>query len=250
MFIEMINLDDKREWIKAKESFFRKMYCDTYYPAECKLRMYAHSYGLYETPKSYVNGVAYNDGSWLIYNTCRKKGKTLRNKIYCKTKKDLIEYVYGYLCFLKKIGITDAEEMTYYAMCYVIYKLTFRKGLFSCAKNKWELLEMAKGVLKKDVNDIKCQRKDPRKTALDPKIKKDMTVGEKTKIVKRLQRDRTDELIEKWYDPMLSIRKNVDVFRKNNVPVGKATLERYLKRKKEECPHIDFDDKNKDNADL
>lgn len=218
------------------------MYSDTNYPVECSRRMYAHFYGLYETPKSYVDGVAHNDGSWLIYNTCRKKGKTLRNKIYCKTKKDLIEYVYGYLCFLKKIGITDVEEMTYYAMCYVIYKLTFRKGLFSCAKNKMELLEMAKGVLKKDVNDIKCQRKDPRKTALDPKIKKDMTVGEKTRMVKRLQRDRTDELIERWYDPSLSIRKNVEKFRKNDVPVSKATLERYLKRKKEECPHIDFND--------
>ena len=38
-----------------------------------------------------------------------------------------------------------------------------------------------------------------------------------------------DDLIEKWYDPGLSVRENVKRFKMNNVPISKARLEIYLR---------------------
>lgn len=229
-----MELDFKEKWIKRRQRLYNSLLADPAYPYEYKRRVQQHPYGMYETPKVYdENGVAFNDGSWLIYNTCRVADDKFRGKVFCKTKKQIVEYIYGYMCFLKKVGVQERDEMIYHAICYIIYKLTYRRGLFpESKKNIEKLIELAVSVLKKAPEDIKCTRVDRRKFCLDPKIKKMKTTGQKTSMQKKVQKQMKDDLIKKWYDPGLSVRKNVMYFKKNNVPVSKARLEIYLKEHK------------------
>ena len=229
-----MELDFKKDWIKRRQRLYYNLLSDPSYPVKYKSRVQANPFGLYETPKVYdENGVAYNDGTWLVYNTCRVSNAKFRGKIFCKNKQQLLEYLYGYMCFLKKVGVEERDEMIYHAICYIIYKLTYRKGLFRDTNASIEKLkELATSVIKKDVEDIKCSRVDKRKCCLDPKIKKTMTTGQKTSLQKKAQKQMKDELIEKWYDPGLSIRENVKYFKKNNIPISKARLEIYLRERR------------------
>jgi hypothetical protein len=226
-----MDLDFKNDWIRRRQRLYHNLMCDLAYPDEYKWRIQQHPYGLYETPKHYdENGVAYNDGTWLIYNTCRVNENRFRGKVFCKTKKQLLEYLYGYMCFLKKVGVEERDEMIYHAICYLIYKLTYRKGMFKDSKQSIEkLIELATSVIKKESVDINCSRIDKRKYCLDPKIKKTLTTGQKTGWQKKVQKQMKDDLIEKWYDPGLSVRENVKRFKMNNVPISKARLEIYLR---------------------
>ena len=85
---------------------------DPGYPNKNKCRIQQNVYGLYESPKVYdEKGIAYNDGTWLIYNTCRIKGGKFRGRLFCGTKKQLLEYLYGYMCFLKKVGVDERDSV-------------------------------------------------------------------------------------------------------------------------------------------
>jgi ribosomal protein L20A (L18A) len=229
-----MDLDFKKDWIKRRQRLYLNLLADPAYPNKYKSRVRANPFGLYETPKVYnENGVSFNDGTWLIYNTCRITDKKFRGKVFCLTKKQLLEYLYGYMCFLKKVGVEERDEMIYHAICYLIYKLTYRKGLFKDTKANIEILKaLATSVIKKDIDDIKCSRIDRRKYCLDPKMKKVMTTSQKTSFQKKVQKQKKDELIEKWYDPGLSVRGNVKYFKKNNIPISKARLEIYLREHK------------------
>ena len=207
---------------------------DSGYPDKNKCRIQQNVYGLYESPKVYdEKGIAYNDGTWLIYNTCRIKGGKFRGRLFCGTKKQLLEYLYGYMCFLKKVGADERDEMIYYSIGYIINKLTYRKGLFPDSKQNMEKLkELAKSVLKKEIEEVTCARADKRNSCLDPKIKKSMTTAQKTSIQKKAQKQQKDDLIKQWYDPGKSVRGNVKYFKENNIPVSKARLEIYLREHK------------------
>ena len=207
---------------------------DSGYPDKNKCRIQQNVYGLYESPKVYdEKGIAYNDGTWLIYNTCRIKGGKFRGRLFCGTKKQLLEYLYGYMCFLKKVGVDERDEMIYYSIGYIINKLTYRKGLFPDSKQNMEKLkELAKSVLKKEIEEVTCARADKRNSCLDPKIKKSMTTAQKTSIQKKAQKQQKDDLIKQWYDPGKSVRGNVKYFKENNIPVSKARLEIYLREHK------------------
>ena len=226
----IMELDFKKDWISRRKRLYFNLMTDPAYPDKYKIRIQDYPLGLFESPKVYdKNGIAYNDGTWLLYNTCRITGNKFRGKVLCKTKQQLLEYLYGYMCFLKKVGVDERDEMIYHSICYIIYKLTYRKGLFKDTKaNIEKLKELASSVIKKDMGEIKCSRIDKRKYCLDPKIKKRMTTAQKTSLQKKGQKQKKDELIEKWYDKGMSVRKNVENFKKNNLPISKARLEIYL----------------------
>lgn len=229
-----MELDFKKDWIKRRQRLYYNLLSDPAYPDKYKRRVRGNPYGMYETPKVYnENGVAFNDGSWLIYNTCRVTDNKFRGKVFCLTKKQLLEYLYGYMCFLKKVGVEERDEMIYHSICYLIYKLTYRKGLFKDTKKNIEKLkELATTVLKKDITEINCSRIDRRKYCLDPEIKKTMTTAQKTRMQKKVQKQMKDEYIEKWHNPKLSVRENVKYFKKNNISISKARLEIYLREHK------------------
>ena len=81
-----MELDFKEKWIKRRQRLYNSLLADPAYPYEYKRRVQQHPYGMYETPKVYdENGVAFNDGSWLIYNTCRVADDKFRGKVFCKS---------------------------------------------------------------------------------------------------------------------------------------------------------------------
>ena len=229
-----MDLDFKKDWIGRRKRVYFNLMTDSGYPDKNKCRIQQNVYGLYESPKVYdEKGIAYNDGTWLIYNTCRIKGGKFRGRLFCGTKKQLLEYLYGYMCFLKKVGVDERDEMIYYSIGYIINKLTYRKGLFPDSKQNIEKLkELAKSVLKKEIEEVTCARADKRKSCLNPKIKKSMTTAQKTSIQKKVQKQQKDDLIKQWYDPGKSVRGNVKYFKENNIPVSKARLEIYLREHK------------------
>ena len=201
--------------------------------------------GIYETPKSYSDGVAYNDGSWLVYNTSRiiKKGDMAlyKDKVFCQDKSQVIDDLYSYILFLRKIGIEVAYEMNYYAVAFLTKYLRFYDGVFDCTMdNKKKVGEICQSALNKEPKEIDCStRTDSRKFALDPKMIEKMTRGmtrkqataETTRFQKRVMKQMKDELIRKWYDPRLSVRDNITkVFRSNGIEdVSPSRLQQWIK---------------------
>ena len=172
----IINWDNKKEWVNKRKDLYRRILTNKYIPDISKQRVQDYSKGLWETPKTFVDGYAYNDGTWLKYNTYRVKGGKFHNKIYCKTKKDVIEQLYSYLCFLKKIGVTNTLEMGYFAVCHIIWKLTFVEGMYE--PNKTNLTKMEKMAATVQRNDVICERRDTRQYCMDPKLKRGKTTGQ------------------------------------------------------------------------
>ena len=201
--------------------------------------------GIYETPKSYdVDGVAYNDGSWLIYNTSRiikKGGNALyKDKVFCKDKSQVIDDLYSYALFLRKIGIEAVYEMNYYAVAFLTKYLRFYDGVFNCTwDNKKKVDELCRSAINKEPEEIDCNtRIDTRKFALDPdlvkRIKsgktKKQAIGDTTRLQKRTQKQMKDDLIRKWYDPKLSLQENVKMFKDNGIKkVSKSRLQQWTK---------------------
>lgn len=199
--------------------------------------------GIYETRKTYENGIAYNDGSWLIYNTsrrCKHADKVIyKDKIFCSSKSQLIEDLYSYVLFLRKIGIDVMYEMHYYAIAFLVKYLRFYDGMFNCtADNQRKIGELCQSAMNKEPEEIDCDtRKDARQFAIDPDMIDRMTKGmnkaqataEVTKLQKRILKKRTDNLIEKWYQPELSIRKNVEALKAHGVEVSVGRVHQWIK---------------------
>lgn len=221
--------DDKTEWEGKRKDWYEFIIKHHTLPDVIKQRVYDYRKGLWETPKVFVDGFAYNDGSWLLYNTCRKKGCTLHNKVFCKTKKDVIKQLYSYLCFLKKVGVNNYLEMMYFACCHIIYKLSFKKGIWDTSKKNIDLLnDLVKRVNSKEVT---CDRKDTRKYCIDPKLKEELDKGKITGIQRRKDKEMTYKRIEQLYDPDLTRQQNLDKFKENGLVVSESTLKRWKRTK-------------------
>ena len=83
--------DDKKNWVYLRKDLYRDILTSPSIPVDCKQRVCHYPKGLWETPKTFVDGYAYNDGTWLMYNTFRKRGGKLHYKVMCKTKKDVVD---------------------------------------------------------------------------------------------------------------------------------------------------------------
>ena len=174
----------------------------SYSPDDMIDRVKAYQKGLYETPKMYDDGYAVNDGSWVKYY--------YNGRFRCKNKEEIGRYVYGYVCFLIKAGIDDWDELWYYTLCFLIDRLEYREGLFGCSLDNRGWLESAiRKACEKRPQEVWTAKKDKRRHCLDPRVKKDMPVGEKTHLQKKKDKEITDARIAERYDPWLdSIRKN------------------------------------------
>ena len=61
-----IKWNDKKEWGNKKKDWYRRILMSPYISVKIKERVQDYSKGLWETPKTFVDGYAYNDGTWLI----------------------------------------------------------------------------------------------------------------------------------------------------------------------------------------
>lgn len=238
LFLSM-RWDSKKDWIGKKKELYLRIMTSPYLPLKVKERVQTYSNGLWETPKVYTDGFAYNDGSWLLYNTCRSKGGTFKNKIYCKTKNDVIKNLYSYLSFLKKVGLTNTLEMGYFATCHIIYRFSLPEGVFpQKSANMVQIEELIKKVTK---NDVSCDCKDPRNYCMDPKMKKGKKKGQITMIQRMKDKELLWKKIEELYDETLTNSQNIARFKEEGLEVSESTLHRW-KRQYRGCQMV-FDDK-------
>lgn len=219
--------DNKKDWVRRRKELYLLILPSSSVPVMSRQRIYDYKKGLWETPKTYVNGYAYNDGSWLIYNTFRVKDGKFHNKVLCMTKKDVILQLYSYLCFLKKIGVSNFWEMQYFAVCHIIWKLTFKKGLWKdTIKNRNHIEKLIKTVSGKEVT---CYRTDTRKYCIDPKLKKGKTKGQVTGLQRKKDKELNCKRIEELYNPALSNKQNLNMFKEKGLDISERTLQRWKK---------------------
>lgn len=199
-----MELDRKVRWRSFRDELYDRIVDGSYSPDNMINRVKAYKGGLYESPKEYVDGYAVNDGSWVKYY--------YNGRFRCKNKDEIGRYLFGYVCFLIEAGIDDWDEFLYYSLCFLIDRLEYREGLFGCSlENKGRIESTIRIARAKKPQEVWTAKKDKRRHCLDPKVKKDMTVGEKTHLQKKKDKEITNARIAERYDPNLkSIRKNAD----------------------------------------
>lgn len=218
---------------------------DGFQERDIAYRVQNNCWGIYETLKVYdEDGVAYNNGTWIIFNTSRMKRYDdkvfYKEKVFCRDKNHVIDVLYSYVLFLRKIGIEVVYEMNYYAVAFLIKYLRFYDNVFECTMdNKKKVGELCQTAFNKDPEDIDCStRIDPREFALNPVIierkTKGMARSQATGVItswqKKVQKQMKDELIEKWYNPKLSERDNIKWFRDNGIEdVSLSRLHQWIK---------------------
>ena len=212
-----MELDEKTLWKKFRDEAYSIITWDLS-PSEKE----KYEGGLFGSPKTYVGGVAYNDGTWVKY--------VHSGKLWCRDKDEIGRYLYGYVCFLLKAGDFDSSEMWYYSLCFLIDTLEYKKGLFGCsAKNKKMIDTIIRNVCWKIPETIMTAKADKRAFCIDPKLMEGMTVAEKTRLQKKIQKELTDARIAELYDRELSIRKNVERFREKGLDISPSRLHQWLK---------------------
>lgn len=248
--MKSVKLDEKREWYEERVELSRMLLtkASTHYKLLiqkhwCKETMKFTP--LYETPKVYDDqGVAYNDGSWVIYRTV--KNKTVN--IFCKTKNRLLRTFISYMDFLKLAGIDNASVMYLFTLIFMD-RLKWYQGLFDCTnENKKWLQEKIVKVLQTSNDEITKNwtrnqkiRKgcwDDRKFALDTTgMSKSEVTRKQMKVMNK--KEKTDKNIEKYYDAEKSIRKNWKILKENGVKCSLSRLGNWVREHKESVQNGD-----------
>ena len=211
--------DEKVLWKKLREESFRMV---TWGLSDEEKKDYYR--GVYETPKTYVNGYAINDGTWVRY--------IHTGKLWCKNKEEVLRYMYGYVCFLLKAGKYDSLELFHYCLCFLIDMLEYKKGLFGCSMENRANIDLIIGkVCQKNPADVKTAKIDKRRFCLDPKMKKGKTVAEKTSLQKKKDKAMTDARIAELRDPQKekSVRDGARIITERGFPVSYSRYQQWLK---------------------
>lgn len=239
--MKRFELDNKKDWFKVRESIYRGIITDS--SIELEDRLFCQKMKntvIYESPKTFVDGVAYNDGTWVKFHTFRtKKGGKLVGNIRVMGVNDLLRTIYSYMVFLRMTGIENEKLLVYFSAMF-FDRLTYPKGMFpSNNDNIRRLLELARRVLKRSKEDLtkdwtrdESEQRvgcwDDREFCLETS---GMTRSEATKMQNKVmdKKKRLDEQIEKFYDQDKSIAENLDILHSNGVKVGKSRFCLWLK---------------------
>lgn len=198
---------------------------------------------IYESPKTYVDGIAYNDGSWVIYETFRtNKGGKLIGNFRIKDLNDLIRRLYGYMVFLKLAGISNKKMLVYFTVVF-FDRLVYQKGMFDCNwKNKDILNKLADRVLCKSNDELTkgwTRGKDKNKKGCwdDRKFCLDTSGMSKSEVSKKRnevlgKKQKLDDQIEELYEDGKSIKEMLDILHRNGVKIGKSRYCLWLKEHK------------------
>ena len=65
--------------------------------------------------------------------------------------------------------------------------------------------------------------------ALDPDMTRKMDQGSIVRWHKRIRKQMTDEEIRKWYNPRLSVRKNIEVLKEHGIEISVGRLHQWIK---------------------
>ena len=248
--MKSVKLDKKREWYEERVRFNKRLItkASTNYKRLiqnhfCKETMKFTP--LYETPKTFDDqGVAYNDGSWVVYKTIKNKKTT----IFCKTKNKLLRTFISYMGFLKVAGIYNASVMYLFTLIFMD-RLKWNQGLFDCTtENKKWLQDKILKVLAKSNDEItknwtrnKKNRKgcwDYREFAIDTSgMSKSEVTRKQNKVMNK--KEKLDKTIEKYYDAEKSIRKNYEILKENGVKCSKSRLGSWVKEHNESVQNGD-----------
>lgn len=238
-------VDTKGDWYKTRWMYYSAAINDKTISAED--RAFCEKMKdtvIYESPKTYVDGVAYNDGSWVIYETFRaNKGGKLVGNFRVKDLNDLIRRLYGYMVFLKLAGISSKKMLVYFTVVF-FDRLVYQKGMFDCNwKNKDILNKLADMVLGKSNDELtkdwtrgKTKEKkgcwDDREFSLDTSGKSKSEVSrERNRVLGKKQK--LDDQIEELYEDGKSIKEMLDILHRNGVKIGKSRYCLWLKEHKE-----------------
>lgn len=211
--------DEKVLWKRLREESFRQV---TWGVSTEEKK--AYECGVYESPKTYVNGFAFNDGTWVRY--------IHTGKLWCKSKEEVLGYLYGYVCFLLKVGEYDSSELFHYCLCFLVDMLEYKKGAFGCStENKERIVSIIRKVCQATPADVKTAKVDKRRYCFDPKIKKGMTVAEKTRAQKKQDKEITDAIIAELRDPEIekSVRDGARIITERGFKVSPSRYQQWLK---------------------
>jgi len=229
---DMEEMDRKTRWRNYRYDFF----CDviTYYRDDESAELIKkYKAGLYESQKTYIEGAAYNDGTWIKY--------IHNDKIKCQHRDEIGRYLFGYLCFLLDVGVEDRDALIYFSVCFIIDRLEYKKGVFGCsAENKERIISTIDTVRRKRPKSVKTAKIDDRMFCLDPKMiekctkwmKKREAIAWKTKMQKKIQKRITDGRIAEFYDSKLSIRNNIAAFKDKGLKISKSRLQEWINEQK------------------
>lgn len=199
-------------------------------------RILDNKWGIYESRKTYKDGVAFNDGNWMVFTTSRvykDKDKTIyKDKVFCKDKNQVVADLYSYILFLRKIGVDEVYEMYFYAIAFLTKYIRFVDKVFNCTtENQMKIGELCQAASKKTPDEIDCaSRKDTRRFAFDPDITRKMIPADIVRWQNKIEKRMKDELIKKWYEPRLSLRNNIKMFKDNGInDVSLARLHQWVK---------------------
>lgn len=221
-----MELDRKEKWRDYKGKLCSSLLQGIVSPEEFLAAESRYKGALYETPKAYVDGVAYNDGTWVKYY--------YNGRIRCANKDEIGRYIYGYVCFLLKAGIDDWEELWFYSVCFLIEVLEYREGLFGCSMdNKQRIDSIIKKVCKETPENATTAIKDTRAFCMDPEMLKRMNAADKTRMQKAIQKKITDTKIAELDEPELkSIRKRAHRITEKGLPTSPSRLQQWITENK------------------
>ena len=229
-------MDDWERYRKSRyESIIQAAQSGRFEQKKIARRIIDNKAGIYESQKSYdEKGVAYNDGSWLIYTTSRKDEQgnkaVYKDKVFCVNRNQVIDDMYSYILFLRKVGIDVSYEMYYYAIAFLVKYLRFNDGVFDCTwDNQKRIEELCRSAMNKYPEEIDCtSRKDSRQFAFDPWETGKMEQAEIINWQKSIRKQMTDANIKKWYDSNLSVRKNLKILIEHGVDVSLGRLQQWI----------------------
>lgn len=207
---------------------------DSDIPDDQKQLVYDYRGGLYETPKKFdKDGYAYNDGSWKKFSTGCMYKTGYRGMMICRDKKSVIDCLYAYMCFLKKIGVDDSKVFGYFTVVYMLDKLDFKDGMFSKSSGNINILSRLIGkVIDKDIDDICCDCDDERRYVISSDLLRCKDRGDKVKLQRKKDKELDWKKIEELYDSSKTDVQNLMEFRKNGLDISVSTLKRWRKSRK------------------
>lgn len=222
---------DKKEWEIFKKDLYRWCMNPELDISDYQRQMvYYYKDGLFETPKKYIDGYAYNDGTWKKFSTGCMYKSGYRGMMVCGSKKSLIDCLYAYMCFLKKMGVDDGKVFGYFTVVYILTKLDFKDGMFTKNQANINILSGLIGEVKeKDVDDICCDCDDERRYCIDPRYLICKSSSTKVKIQRKKDKELDWKKIEELYDDSKTNAQNLMVFHQNGLVISERTLQRWKK---------------------
>lgn len=165
---------------------------------------------LYESPKNFHNGFAFNDGTWFRFP---KEYRTKQGKpkaIFLKGQKSVIIELAFFCRFQWMIGVRLKEELVYHMLCFLCDVVKLDKDAFEFNENnKKVLFKIAENILNSEVKQETIDRlKDKRTFCIAKEKLVHLDIKGKASLQAKVKRIYNYFEILKKYDEHKSISQN------------------------------------------